>query len=283
VTRFESIGPERGEEALDFCRSQPAQSVFLAGWITDGGLRGNPVVPRGWIMAERASDSRVVGLCYLSATGILMPVMNQASSIEHLYSVARSNPGLIRVIVGERGLVSALWSRIGALGLVARLSRDQMVYAVTREGFSTTADRLPLVEAALPHLDRLIEASAAMAREEAQDDPQARNPALFHERIKARVARGRDFVHMRDAQTLVFKGNISALCDVGGQLEGIYTSPDFRRRGYGRRGTTALTSLVLERTPRAYLLVNDDNAPARALYASLGYEPSFKSRTIFVA
>ena len=72
MTRFESIGPERAEEALDFCRSQPAQSVFLAGWIADGGLRGHPVVPRGWIMAERARDSRIVGLCYLSATGILI-------------------------------------------------------------------------------------------------------------------------------------------------------------------------------------------------------------------
>lgn len=282
VTRFDAIGPERTEEALAFCRAHATQSVFLAGWIDDGGLSGHPAVPRGWILAERARDERVLGLCYLSSTGILMPVMNQPTSVEHLYSVARANPGLVRVIVGERALVGALWARLGSLGLLARLSRDQMVYAVTRERFKALPSPLPMKIADATHLDELVEASAAMAREEAGDDPQARNPALFRERIRARAARGRDFVYL-DGKTLGFKGNVSALSEVGGQLEGIYTLPRLRRRGLGKRGTSTLTAWVLERTTRASLLVNDDNTLARAMYTSLGYEPIYQSRTVFVA
>lgn len=282
VTRFDAIGADRHEEALAFCRAHATQAVFLAGWIDDGGLSGNPAVPRGWILAERARDERMIGLCYLSSTGILMPVMSQPSSVEHLYGIARSNPGLVRVIVGERALVGALWTRLGSLGFLARLSRDQMVYAVSREGFRSTPSPLPITVADAHHLDELVHASAAMAREEAQDDPQARNPSLFRERIRSRAARGRDFVHLLEGR-LAFKGNVSALSEVGGQLEGIYTAPGLRRRGLGRRGTAALTAWVLERTSRASLLVNDDNAVARALYASLGYQPIYQSRTIFVA
>jgi predicted GNAT family acetyltransferase len=239
-------------------------------------------VPRGWILAERTRDDRVIGLCYLSSTGILMPAMSQPSSVEHLYGIARTNPGLVRVIVGERALVGALWARLTSLGLSARLSRDQVVYAVTRERFRPAQPPLPLRPADTGDLDALVSASAAMAREEAQDDPQSRNPGLFRERIRARVARGRDFVHIIDGE-LAFKGNIAALSEVGGQLEGIYTLPAMRRRGLARRGTSALTRWVLERTARASLLVNDDNDAARTLYASLGYEPVYASRTIFVA
>ncbi|MFO0725232.1 MAG: GNAT family N-acetyltransferase [Myxococcota bacterium] len=282
MTRFESIGPDRAEEALAYCQESPMSSVYLAGWIADGGLHNSPVVPRGWILAERDKGHRIVGLCFLSATGILMPVMSSAFSLEHLVGLARQNPALVRVIVGDRALVAALWERLGAFGLLARLARDQMIYAVEEHEFVNVPEPLPLTVAREQHLDEVVEASAAMAREEANDDPQSRNPGLFRDRIRTRLARGRDFVHFR-GERLIFKSNVSAVSPIGGQIEGIYTIKSERRHGFGRRGTAAVTAWVLERSPRATLLVNDDNAPARVLYESLGYKPCGRSRTIFVA
>jgi uncharacterized protein len=281
MTRFETIGPESADEALEFCAENVEQAIYIAGWIHDGGLGHNPQVPKGWVLAERDRTGEMVGLCYLSATGILMPVIESASSIEHLFAVARANPGLIRVIVGERTIVAALWERIGGLGLLARIVRDQVVYTVHRDNFRP-AESLPLIPADKAHLDQLVAASAAMAREEAQDDPQARNPTLFRDRIRARMVRGRDFIYLEN-DVLVFKGNVSALCHLGGQVEGIYTMPERRRHGFGKRGTSFVTSWVLERAPSAILLVNEDNTPARKMYESLGYEQSYRSRTIFVA
>jgi hypothetical protein len=282
MTRLEVLGPEAADEATAFCAARPGQAIYLAGWVYDGGLQQSPLAPRGWLLAERDKSAAMIGLCYLSATGILMPVMTQASSIEHLYAVARSNPGLIRVIVGERALVAALWERLGPLGLLARLVRDQLVYSVERNEFKPAAEPLALEVAQREDLDDLVETSAAMAREEANDDPQARNPTLFRDRIRSRILRQRDFIRRED-QRLVFKGNVSALCSVGGQVEGIYTIPERRRSGLGKRGTAFVTGWVLERAPRATLLVNEDNEAARRMYETLGYRTQLRSRTIFVA
>jgi hypothetical protein len=169
-----------------------------------------------------------------------------------------------------------------ALGMEARISRDQLGYAVDRASFRYPVNGLELAMATHGHLDELVEASAAMAREEANDDPQARNPELFRSRIAERVARGRDFIY-RSNGALLFKTNVAALSPIGGQIEGIYTHPEYRRRGIGGRGTAAVTAWVLERAERAVLLVNEDNYGARALYEALAYKQVLTSRTIFIA
>ena len=118
-----------------------------------------------------------------------------------------------------------------------------------------------------------------MAIEEANDDPQSRNPTLFRERIRHRIRRGRDFV-LFDDDTLIFKTNVSAMSPLGGQIEGIYTVPSARGNGFGRKGTSAVTGWVLERGSRAVLLVNEDNAVAKQLYQSLGYARIGLSQTV---
>ena len=104
---------------------------------------------------------------------------------------------------------------------------------------------------------------------------------MFRARIRSRMERRRDFIARREGE-LVFKANVSAIAPIGGQIEGIYTAPSWRRRGLGRMGTAAMTAWVLERAERGVLLVNDDNTPARDLYESLGYRQIYKSQTIFV-
>lgn len=283
MTRFESLGPDRADEALEFCRAHPDHTVYHAGWITDGGLAQDPLAARGWMLAERGRGRELVGLCFLSASGIMIPAMDSPSSVEHLYGVARTNPSLLRVLVGPRALLDPLWARLTTLGLGARLSRAQLVYAVERAAFTPATTPLALQTATERHLEELVATSAAMAREEAQDDPYARNPTMFRERLRTRLLRGRDFVHL-EAARVVWKGNVAAMSAAcGGQLEGIYTVPSARRRGLGRAGTSSLTRWVLERASRASLLVNADNAAARALYEGLGFTRRLEHRTIFVA
>ncbi|MCK6545371.1 GNAT family N-acetyltransferase [Myxococcota bacterium] len=276
------LGPEARVDALRFCARQPERTAYIAGWIAEGGLERRPQVSKAWLLAETVG-AELVGLVYVSATGIVMPSLSSDEALEGVVDVARANPAAVRVLVGERRQIAALWRKLGRLGLEARLSRDQLGYAATRATFRMPkASLLPLEIAHLAHLDQVVDASAKMAREEAGDDPQARNPEMFRTRIEERLARGRDFIHVERGK-LVFKSNVAVLSELGGQIEGIYTPPFARGRHLGKRGTAAVTAWVLERAERAVLLVNEDNIPAIQLYEDLGYQRTHESRTIFVA
>lgn len=53
----------------------------------------------------------------------------------------------------------------------------------------------------------------------------------------------------------------------------IATHPDFRGRGYAKACTAALTQAAFSLAPRVFLMVLEDNTPARAVYRSLGFYP----------
>lgn len=220
-------------------------------------------------------------MVYLSDTGILVPAVTTPAGLEEVVAFGNRQPDVVRVIVGERTLVEQLFAGLERRGARARLVRDQLAYAIAN-GELKSDENLSLERATELDLDEVVKASAAMAREEARDDPEGRNPHLFRLRILERVRRGRDFLH-REGHQLVFKANVSALSTLGGQIEGIYTIPEARRRGLARAGTATITRWVLGQCGRAFLLVNEDNTPAIALYESLGYQPIGLSRTLFLA
>lgn len=282
MTRLQQIGPEYRDAALRLSKTLPRRCTYIAGWVHDGGLEGSLAAPKGWLLAEMTQGREVVGLVYVSATGIVIPVLHSETAYEQIVALARMNPGMVRVLVGERRHIGGLWFQLKSLGLRARIVRDQMVYTVERGEMPASNGALALIAAGEPDLDDVVQASAAMAVEEAGDDPHARNPTLFKERIRARLARQRDFIY-RVQGRVAFKSNVSALSPIGGQLEGIYTPPDLRRQGLGYRGTAAITAWILERAERSVLLVNDDNLAARALYEKLGYRACHESRTIFIS
>jgi len=264
-----------------FCADHPERSVVIAGWMADGGLSRHPQSVRAWLFGALGPSDEVEGLVWLSDAGILIPVLPSGRGIEALVELGRRHQRLVRVIVGERWLVDHVWRRWTVMGFRSRMDRDQMAYAVTREGFIPEPEDLTIRPASLGDLDAIVESSADMAREEAQDDPQRRNPAMFRARIRERVLKGRDLIFVERSQ-LAFKANVSALSTIGGQVEGIYTHPNLRRRGLGTRGTSAVTRWILDRAPRSVLLVNDDNSGARRLYKRLGYREVYESRTTFV-
>ncbi|MBK6689589.1 MAG: GNAT family N-acetyltransferase [Deltaproteobacteria bacterium] len=283
MTRTSLVRLSQRDAAAAFALAErdPDRCTFIAGWIHDGGLSDSPRVPRGWLLGEM-DGTQLLGLLYLSDSGILVPAVNTQVGIDEVIAFGQRQPDVVRVIVGERNLVETIWSGLERRGARARLVRDQLAFAI-QAGDLRSDSALSLERATENDLDEVVHASAAMAREEARDDPEGRNPHLFRMRILERVRRGRDFLHRDLAGHLDFKANVSALSSVGGQIEGIYTLPEVRRRGLGKAGTATITRWVLSQCGRAFLLVNEDNDPARALYESLGYRQVGISRTLFVA
>ncbi len=279
VDRLTPLAPEDAEAAMQFCEHRLEQCTYIAGWIAEGGLTRAPTTPRAWLLGERGGGGELTGLLYISVTGIMIPAWLSEDAVDRVGKMVHRNPNLARVLVGERKLVAQLWQTLSRKGTRARLSRDQVGYTIDRPS-AQLADPIPLVAATPQHLDQVVQASAAMAREEARDDPFARNPRLFRERIAERLRRGRDFIFAPEDR-LRFKSNVASLSPFGGQIEGIYTLPAYRNQGLGLRGTSAVTQWVLERAEHGFLLVNEDNHHARRLYERLGFRAVIESRTVF--
>ncbi len=279
--RLVQLGPAHAAAAYAYCEAHPHNCAFIAGWIRAGGLSHSPTVPNGWLLAEADEAGPILGLVYISDTGIVLPALGTRQAEQDLVRIGHRNPAATRVLVGERSQIQRVWSGLERGGARARQVRDQRGYAVTQGQFISGGD-LDLAPATDACLDALVQASAAMAREEAKDDPQSRNPSLFRERIRERMLRGRDMVYLQNDR-LLFKSNVSTISPLAGQIEGIYTVPSARRVGLGTRGTSAVTRWVLSQAAQAFLLVNEDNQAAQRLYERLGYTYVLQSRTVFVA
>lgn len=262
------------DRALAICATLPSRPTQVAAWIWEGGLTATPRT-KSLLFLEPEG-----GLAFVSDLGVIMPHLTRAESLDEL--ARRVGPIASRVVVGPRWAAEAYWDRLVRRGSRARLRREQVGYAVARSAFrilERPSLSLALRPAGPDDLDALVEASAAMAVEESNDDPGRRNPALFRARIAERVARGRDFV-LFEGRELVFKVNVAAISPHGGHIEGVYTTPAFRGQGVGRAGVAWVTRWILERGELATLLVNESNQAARRIYEDLGFDPAYPSCTI---
>jgi len=118
-------------------------------------------------------------------------------------------------------------------------------------------------------LELLVPAAAAAYLEEVGIDAYERDPALFEWRTRVQVEQGRSWLWRHDGEIL-FKAEASAWTDRAVQLQQVWVDPALRGRGYAKRGLADLCRLLLERTPIVCLFVRPENAPALALYDSLG-------------
>jgi predicted GNAT family acetyltransferase len=74
------------------------------------------------------------------------------------------------------------------------------------------------------------------------------------------------------------------MADVPGciYLEGVFVHPDERRKGYGRRAMSQLGRLLLTRTDKLCLLVNEQNKDAQTFFFKAGYKLLDCYDTIFL-
>ena len=96
--------------------------------------------------------------------------------------------------------------------------------------------------------------------------------------MRGRVPRARV---VEDAGRIVFVGYADVQRPEGWLLQGIYTWPDSRRRGYASLGVSDLCREAFANgADHVQLSVVDGNEAGRSLYESLGFKPFGKLRTI---
>jgi hypothetical protein len=250
------------EQILRFCAEDPVERVFLE----DVARRGQG---RFAALEERGD---LVGLCHLGSN--LVPSGKGCAAFAALAARAGA-----RMLIGEQQAVSDLWEATRRRLPAPREDRPgQPVYV---SDVSPPPAGTGVRPARIDDLDLLVPACAASHAEELGVDPLARDPSGFRWRTRVQIEEGRSWLWESDG-VILFKAEASAWTPDAVQLQQVWVDPVARRRGNGGRGLRDLIGLLLASVPRVCLFVRAENAPAIALYESVGMRQVLYYRSVLL-
>jgi predicted GNAT family acetyltransferase len=144
----------------------------------------------------------------------------------------------------------------------------QPLYAVLPAGLVPTP-ALDVRPATLAEAELIIENSAEMMLGELGYDPRA-NRVSFGAGVRRAIGLGQWWVYI-DHGTLKFQLNVGARSATTAQLQGVWTPPALRKRGYAFNALGQIAQRLLADNPTLSLYVNDFNRDAVGLYERLGF------------
>lgn len=262
-------------EVFEFLAARPIHTVFMASMIRDNGL----VSPhnRGSFYACRDRYGALEGVALVGHATVI-----EAHTENSLARFARMagnclNAHLIR---GEQETINNFWKYFANSGQEPRLICREMLFE-QREPLLSTESVDNLRPATLDDLDKVVAVNAAMAFEEGGSSPLKKDPSGFRNRTARRIQQGRIWVWILDNR-LVFKADVIGKTPEVTYLEGIHVHMEERRKGYGLRCLTSLSSMLLERSQSICLTINERNKQALNFYEKAGYQFHSHYETIYL-
>jgi len=263
-TEAELLEVHELDEALKFLSARPLQTVIMAGWLRERGVRN--AAHRGDFYRCRDSAGNISGIGLAGRNTFF-----EASSYDAIRAFAqvvraRSD---VKMVFAEVDKFYEFWHEYTGSTKLPRLATTELLFE--------TSDPLPIDEPvkelrpATPNdIAQVSRAHAAMVFDETGLDPLAVDRDGFTARCSERIALGRVWVWVKDGE-LIFK------CDVVSEtldaiyVEGIWVAPSVRGKGVGRRALSALCSTLLNGSNSICGFVNSANSRAQALYWKTGF------------
>ena len=262
-------------EVLDFLAARPIHTVFMAGLIRDNGL----ISPhnRGSFYACRDRQGQLEGVALLGHATLIEARTEDSLAIFARLARHCRNAHLIR---GERKTINSFWQDYASNGQEPRLICRELLFeqqepAVLEE---TIDDLRP---ATLNDLDKVLAVNSSMAFQEGGISPLQKDPGGFRNRTTRRIEKGRVWVWIQDDR-LIFKADVISETPQVMYLEGVHVHPEERRKGYGLRCLTQLSSILLTRSQSICLTINHRNKNAVSFYAKAGYRFHSHYETIYL-
>lgn len=284
--RARLLGAEDRERALEYLRAAPDENLVLIDFVSrlGIGLRPGEFPPQiyGAFREKMPVDAR-------GFEGELCGVIVVRPSIALSWDLSEDAldlflPYLLRVPNGllksERRVVEPLWQAMQEAGREAMIDRVEIGYRLSPKEIMPARPGLPGVArpARIEDLEELVYAARASLWEENRPDPADGDPVGFRRWVQGRLGRAR--IVSEEGKT-VFVAYADVRREEGWLVQGVYTWPDARRRGFARRG---MDSVVREAfasgASHVQLAVVEGNDRASELYRTLGFEAFGELRTI---
>jgi RimJ/RimL family protein N-acetyltransferase len=173
-----------------------------------------------------------------------------------------------------------LWSAQAAGGSHAIVDRLETAWTLTDAAVdaAASASGVRVRRARAADLPALVHAARASLAEEGRPDPFEFDPEGFRRWVRGRV--GRAWVVEQGGRVL-FVGYADVQRREGWLLQGVYTWPEARRRGFARAGVASLCRAAFDAgAEHVQLAVVAGNQAAEALYRGLGFRPFAPLRTV---
>lgn len=260
------LGDNDRAEVERLLEADPFAGVQVAERVTAAGLSW-------WRLEARVfgygSRRRLESLCWAGAN--LIPVLAGSAAIDAFAELLAGEARPCSSIVGSADAVLGLWQRLRPYWDAPRDVRPCQPLLATGSPAPVPFD--PQVRLVRPdEIDLVYPASVAMYTEEVGVSPVVDGGEFaFRNRIAELVEAGRTYARFVDGR-VVFKAELAVVTARTAQVQGVWTAPEWRGRGFGTAGVAAIVNDTLRRTaPTVSLYVNDYNAAARRVYARCGF------------
>ena len=262
--RVEQLGSAEADSVHSFLAREPLKNLHLLAMLQERA-RVSPGDSPVEVHAAFGADQITALVLVEPGRGVVLPsAIGSASDFfaigEHLASRVH-----LRRSVGEKAAVEALVKALGKAAITS--SKLHRLYWVSPDQLGPYLQpglRLA-TESDLPTLLALAERALAETLGSAPTAPQL--SALERQTLEnVRLQRSRIFE--LEGQ-LVLKVEVSFRCSLGAELEGLYTAPDCRRRGYATLALGHLSRQLLASLPRLTMRAAD---PLAGVARKVGYQ-----------
>jgi len=264
------------QEVLEFLSQRPIHTVAMVGFIDDNGLVSK--LNRGTFYGCRNQEGQLEGVALIGHATLVETTTDRA--LEALAEVAQTCKNT-HMIMGEKERIQDFWSYYDAAGQAMRHAGREQLFEL-QWPVEVLEEVTGLRLATLADLDLILPVHAQLAFEESGVNPLERDPEGFRQRCARRIEQKRTWVWVEDGE-LVFKADVVSDTPSVIYLEGVWTNPENRCKGYGQRCMSQLARELMRRTESVCVLVNETNKPAQQFYLKAGYRRRAVYDTIFLS